>query len=60
MYGINHEGLTKKQTYEDWIEDVTGRKAKTKYPSRDANVLRESPTLTNRFDGDGQGTMELD
>ena len=42
MYSINREGLTKKMTYDDIIEDVIGRKARIKYPSRDAKKLRVS------------------
>ena len=61
MYAINHSGLTKKQTYEDIIEDVIGRKAKIKYPNRDAKILRESPTIINLLDLNGNsGLAEMD
>ena len=62
MYAINHSGLTKKQTYEDIIEDVIGRKAKIKYQkNRDANILRESPTIINLLDINGNsGLAEMD
>ena len=45
MYGINHEGLEKKQTYDELIDYIDNRKARIKYPNRDAKLLRESPTL---------------
>ena len=60
MYGINHDGLEKKQTYDELIDYIANRKARIKYPNRDAKLLRESPTLISLLDGDGQGIMELD
>ena len=60
MCGINNGGLTKTQTYEYLIEDVIGIQARIPYPSRDAKLQKESPTLINLLDGDGQGIMELD
>ena len=61
MYAINHTGLTKKQTYEDIIEDVVGRKTNIKYPNRDAQMLRESPTIINLLDLNGNsGLQEMD
>ena len=59
MYGINHEGLQKKQTYDELIEYILNRKARIKHPNGDAKLLTESPTLSNLLDGDGEsGIME--
>ena len=54
VYGINHEGVTQKQTYEDLIDDFMGRTTKTWYHDGDVKLLSESPTLSNLLDGDGQ------
>ena len=38
MYGINHEGLEKKQTYDELIDYIANRKARIKY----ANMGRKT------------------
>ena len=59
MYGINLEGFTK--TYDGIIEDVIGRKAKIKYRNRDAKILRESHTISNLSNINGNSRLiEID
>ena len=60
MYGINYNGLRKKDTYDELIDYVMNKQEKIKYPNRRAKFLRESPQLSNLLDGDGEGVLEME
>ena len=60
MYGINYDGLRKKDTYNELIDYVMNKQKKIKYPNRTAKFLRESPQLSNLLDGDGEGVLAME
>jgi hypothetical protein len=60
MYGINYNGLRKRDTYDELIDYVMNKQEKIKYPNRTAKFLRESPQLSNLLDGDDEGLLEME
>ena len=60
MYGLNYDGLKKRETYDEIIDYLQNRQEKIKYPDRTAKRLRNSPQLSNLLDGNGGGSEEMD
>ena len=60
MYGINYDGLKKKETYNELIDYVLNKQEKIKYPNRSAKIMRNSPQLSNLLDGNGEGLLEME
>jgi len=55
MYGINFEGLRRRQTYDEVVDYLQNDRETVKYPDRSAKFLRESPEIMNLLDGEGIG-----
>jgi hypothetical protein len=60
MYGLNYEGLKKRETYNEIIDYLMNKQEKIKMPNRLAKQLRESPQLSNLLDGDGEGVLDME
>ena len=59
MFGINYDGLKKKDTYDEIIDYIQNKQDKIKYPDRLAKQLRNSPQLSNLLDGNGDDYEEM-
>ena len=55
MFGLNYEGLKKKETYDGIVDYLMNKQENIKMPNRLAKQLRDSPQLSNLLDGDGEG-----
>ena len=60
MYGINYNGLKRRQTYEEIIDYLQYGQERIKYPNRAATQLRNSPELTNLLDGEGLNIKNIE
>jgi len=60
MYGLNYEGLKKRETYDEIVEYIQNKQEKIKYPDRTAKQLRNSPKISNLLDGDGDGYLQTE
>tara|TARA_R110000851_G_scaffold99443_3_gene214528 strand:+ start:668 stop:1852 length:1185 start_codon:yes stop_codon:yes gene_type:complete len=60
MFGINYNGLKKRQTYDEIIDYLMNDQEKIIYPDRRAKFLRNSHQLSNLLDGDGEGVFDME
>ena len=60
MFGLNYEGLKKKETYDEIVDYLMNKQEKIKMPNRLAKQLRNSPQLSNVLDGDGAGLQDVE
>ena len=60
MFGINYEGLKKRESYDEIIDYIQNKQDKIQYPDRTAKQLRNSPQLSNLLDGNGVGYEEME
>ena len=49
-YGLNYEGLRKRESYDEIIDYIQNKQEKIKFPDRVAMQLRNSPELSNLLD----------
>ena len=52
IYGINYNGLRKRDTYDEIIDYLQNKQEKISYPNRFAKQLRNTPQLSNLLDGE--------
>lgn len=60
MYGINYDGLKKRETYDEIVDYIQNKQDTIKYPDRTAKQIRNSPQISNLLDGDGDGYLEME
>ena len=60
MYGINYDGLRKRESYESLINYLQNDQDKIKYPDRKATRVKNDPTLSTLLDGKGEGVLKKD
>ena len=58
MYALNYEGLKKRETCNEIVDYLFSKQEKIKMPNRLAKQLRNSPQLSNLFDGNGEGVLD--
>ena len=59
-YKVTYQGLRKRESYDKIVDYLENKQEQIKYPNRLAKQLRESPQLSNLFDGDGMGIVEME
>ena len=59
-YGLNYEGLRKRESYDEIIDYIQNKQEKIKFPDRVAMQLRNSPQLSNLLDSGGTGILDLE
>ncbi len=60
MFGLNYDGLRKRETYDEVVDYIQNRQEKIKYPNRLAKQIRNSPQLSNLLDGEGDGSAAME
>ena len=60
MFGLNYEGLEKKETYDEIVDYLMNKQENIKMHNRLAKQLRCSPQLSNLLDGDGAGLQDIE
>ena len=60
IFGLNYEGLKKKETYDEIVDYLMNKQENIKMPNRLAKQLRNSPQLSNLIDGDGAGLQDIE
>ena len=55
MFGLNYEGMKRRETYDEVVDYIQNKQEQIKYPNRLAKQIRNSPQLSNLLDGDGYG-----
>ena len=60
MYGLNYDGMRRRETYDEIIDYIQNRQEKIKYPDRLASRLRNTPELSNLLDGEGDSVTDLE
>jgi hypothetical protein len=58
-YGINYDGLKKRETYNEIVDYLENKQEKIKYPNRLAKQIRNTPQLSNLLDGDGENIQNI-
>ena len=59
-YGLNYEGLRKRESYDEIIDYIQNKQETIKFPDRVALQLRNSPELSNLLDSGGTGILDLE
>jgi len=57
---INYQGLKKRETYDQVVDNLRNRQERVRFPNRLAKQIRNSPQLSNLLDGDGMGLVEME
>ena len=60
MFGLNYEGLKKKEPYDEIVDYLMNKHEQIKMQNRVAKQLRNSPQLSNLLDGDSEGLLEME
>ena len=60
MYGLNYDGMRRRETYDEIIDYIQNRQEKIQYPDRLASRLRNTPELSNLLDGEGDSVTDLE
>lgn len=60
MFGINYDGMRRRETYDEIIDYIQNRQEKIQYPDRLASRLRNTPELSNLLDGEGDSVTDLE
>jgi hypothetical protein len=57
---LNYQGLKKRETYDQIVDNLRNRQEKVRFPNRLAKQIRNSPQLSNLLDGDGMGVVDME
>ena len=60
MFGLNYEGMKRRETYDEVVDYIQNKQEKIKYPNRLAKQIRNSPQLSNLLDGEGYGLERME
>ena len=60
MFGLNYEGMKRRETYDEVVDYIQNKQEKIKYPNRLAKQIRNSPQLSNLLDGEGYGLESME
>ena len=58
VYKVNYQGLRKRESYNEIVDYLENKQEQINYPNRFAKQIRNSPELSNLFDGEGMGAVE--
>ena len=60
MFGLNYEGMRRRETYDEVVDYIQNKQEKIKYPNRLAKQIRNTPQLSNLLDGEGYGLESME